>query len=83
MDELPAELFKLGSEKLQETLHHILINASLVVGHKKGHRLECAIYREITLLNTSYKIMSRILLNRLRPLEKSFVGEYRTGFDEG
>ena len=95
-DELPAELLKHGSEQLHQMIHHILekiweeeeLPTSWLDGlirplYKKGHRLECANYRGITILNSAYKILSRVLFNRLRPLEESFVGEYQAGFREG
>ena len=51
--------------------------------HKEGHRLDCSNYRGITLLNTAYKVLSRILFSRLRPLTETFVGEYQGGSREG
>jgi sorting nexin-29 len=95
-DEIPVELLKHGSEQLHQSIHRVLLRiwqdeevpTSWLDGlicpiYKKGHRLECANYRGITLLNSAYKILSRILFNRLRPLEESFVGEYQAGFREG
>lgn len=95
-DELPAELLKHGSEQLYQLLHRIILKiweeeelpASWLDGlicplYKKGHRLECANYRGITLLNSAYKILSGVLFHRLRPIEESFVGEYQAGFREG
>ena len=51
--------------------------------HKKGHRFDCSNYRGITLLNTAYKVLSRILFSRLRQLTDAFFGEYQGGFREG
>ena len=51
--------------------------------HKKGHRLDCSNFRGITLLNTAYEVLFRILFSRLRSLTKTFVGEYQGGFREG
>ena len=51
--------------------------------YKKGHRFDCSNYRGITLLNSAYKILSRILFQRLRPLQEVFVGEYHCGFQVG
>ncbi|XP_038116830.1 uncharacterized protein LOC119769021 [Culex quinquefasciatus] len=36
--------------------------------YKKGQRLDCANYRGITILNAAYKVLSRILWSKLRPM---------------
>lgn len=43
----------------------------------------CQNYRGISLLNTSYKIVSNIILNRIKPYSKEIVGEYQSGFMPG
>ena len=73
-DGLPAELFKVGSERLCSAIHQIILRVwseeqlptdwleGLICPiYKKGHRLDCSNYRGITLLNSAYKILSRIL----------------------
>jgi len=50
--------------------------------HKKGDRMECNNYRGITLLSTSYKILSSILLSRMTPYANEIIGEYQCGFRE-
>ena len=35
--------------------------------HNKGDRMDCNNYRGISLLSTSYKIISNILLSRMSP----------------
>jgi len=47
---------------------------------KKGDIMECENYREISLLNTTYKILSNILLIRINPYIKEIIGEYQAGF---
>jgi hypothetical protein len=75
-----AELIQAGGEILLSEIH-TLINSILnkeelpeqwkesiiVPVHKKGDKTECGHYRGISLLSTSYKIVSNILLLRLSP----------------
>lgn len=95
-DGIPAELLKAGSERLHDEIHRIILRiwsdeqmpedwleGLICPIYKKGHRLDCSNYRGITLLNSAYKVLSRILFFRLRPLTESFVGEYQAGFRAG
>ena len=92
---IPAEILKIGSARLYEAIHHVIgmiweeeempsdwLDGLICPNHKKGHRLDCSNYRGITLLNAAYKVLSRILFGRLRPLTETFVGEYQGGFRE-
>ena len=51
--------------------------------HKKGDRKICGNYRGITLLNLGYKVMGRVIANRLAPRMEEVVGEYQGGFRKG
>jgi hypothetical protein len=51
--------------------------------YKKGGIMNCKNYRGISLLNISYKVLSNIILNRLKPYAKEVVGDYQTGFTAG
>ena len=42
--------------------------------------MDCNSYRGISLLSTSYKIPSNILLLRMTPYANSIIGEYQCGF---
>jgi len=50
---------------------------------KKGDTMVCQNYRGISLLNTSYKILSNILLNRIKLYSREIIGEYQSGFMPG
>jgi hypothetical protein len=48
-------------------------NKSIIIRiHKKGDKAYCSIYRGISLLPTSYKILSNILFSKL----SSYIDEY-------
>jgi hypothetical protein len=51
----------------------------IVPVHKKGDKTDCNNYHGITLLSTSYKILSN-LLSRLSPYMKEIIGNYQCGF---
>jgi len=57
--------------------------AIIVPLHKKGDKLNCNNYREISLLNTAYKVFSKVLLGRLQPFTDECIGEYQCGFRKG
>jgi sorting nexin-29 len=95
-DNLPAELFKCGGERLHSHLHKIIAtiwqseilpeewNCGIICPlHKKGDPMNCANYRGITLLNIAYKILSNILCNRLKKYAEELIGNYQTGFRSG
>jgi hypothetical protein len=48
--------------------------------HKKGDKTDCSNYRGISLLSTSYKILSNILLARLMPYADEIIGDHQCGF---
>ena len=48
--------------------------------HKKGDKTGCNNYRGISLLPTTYKILSNILLSRLSPYAKEIIGDNQCGF---
>lgn len=48
--------------------------------HKKGDKRDLNNYRGISLLPVTYKILSRLLLNRMEPLLDQHLGEYQAGF---
>ena len=48
--------------------------------HKKGDKTDCNNYTSISLLPTTYKILSNILLSRLIPYVKEIIGDHQCGF---
>jgi sorting nexin-29 len=47
---------------------------------KKGDKIDCSNYQGISLLATSYRILSNILLSRLIPYADEIIGDHRCGF---
>ena len=48
--------------------------------HKKGDKTDCNNYGGISLLPTTYKILSNMLLSRLIPNAKEIIGDLQCGF---
>lgn len=92
-DGIPTEILKNGGDKLSYVLHSLIVKlwrirqmpeewllGTIVPVHKKGELMSCKNYRPISLLNTAYKVLSHILLNRLKPHVEDKVGDYQAGF---
>jgi hypothetical protein len=62
-DQIPAELIQSGGEMLPSAIHKLITSISNK-DQWKGDNTDCNNYCEITLLSTSYKILSKILLSR-------------------
>lgn len=89
-DEIPDELLKVGGNGLKRRIMQLVEEIwkqkkpdpwkqSLIIStHKKGDRLQCANYRGISHLPTTYtyKILTDILLKRLEPYAEELVGEF-------
>ena len=48
--------------------------------HKKGNKTDCSNYRDISLLPTTYKILSNIQLARLAPYAEEIIWDHQCGF---
>jgi hypothetical protein len=80
IDQIPAELIQAGRRTFPSEIHK-LINSiwnkeefpeqwkeSIIVPiYKKGDNTDCSNHRGLSLLSTTYKILSNILLSRLTP----------------
>jgi hypothetical protein len=94
-DQIPAELIEAGGETLRYEIQ-LFINfiwskeelpdqwkESIIVRvQKKGDETDCSTsnYRGISLISTSYKILSNNLLSRLSPCIDEIIGDHQCGF---
>jgi hypothetical protein len=51
-----------------------------IIVHKKGDKRDRNNYRGISLLPTTYKILTNILLSRLIPYAEEVIGYHQCGF---
>jgi hypothetical protein len=93
VDQIPAELIQAGQETLRSEIHklnkliwnreelpHQWKESIMVPINKNGDKTVCSNYRSISLLSTSYKILSNILLTRLTPYADEIIGDHQCGF---
>lgn len=57
--------------------------ALIVPIFKKGDKHDCNNYRGISLLSTSYKVLSKIILKRIETYTDSLIEEHQSGFIKG
>ena len=93
IDEILAELIKAGGGTICLEIHKLITSiwkkekwpeewkeSFIVPIHKKGDKTDCNNYRGISLLPTTYKILSNILLSWLIPYAKEIIGDHQCGF---
>jgi hypothetical protein len=93
IDQIPAELIKAGGRIIRSEIHKLIISiwnkeelpeewkeSVIVTIYKKGDKTDCSNYRGISLLSTTYKILSNILLSRLTPYAEEIIGDHQCGF---
>jgi len=91
--QIPAELIKPRGKAIGCETHNLTISIwnkeelpeewkeSIIVRiYKKGDKTDCSNYRGISLLPTTYKILSNILLSRLTPCAEEIIGDHQCGF---
>jgi hypothetical protein len=92
-DQISAELYQAGGETLMSVIHKLITSiwnkeempdqwkeSIIVPVHKIGDKTDCNNYRGISLLSTSYKILSNILLSRLIPYIDEIIEDHQCGF---
>jgi hypothetical protein len=80
VDQIPAELIQAEGETVRSKIHKLIkliwnkeelpyqwTESVVVPIHKKSDKTDCSNHRGISLLSTSYKVLSNILLARLTP----------------
>ena len=93
IDQIPAELIKAGGRTIRCAIHKLIISVwnkeelpeewkeSIIVPiHKKGDKTDCNNNSGISLLPTTYKILSNILLSRLIPYAEEVSRHHQCGF---
>jgi len=93
IDQIPAELIKAGGRTICLEIHKLITSiwkkeklpeewkeSVIVPIHKKGDKTDCSNYRGISLLPSTYKMLSNILFSRLIPYAKEIIGDHQCGF---
>jgi hypothetical protein len=93
IDQITAELIKAGGRIIMSEIHKLIISVwnkeklpeewkeSVIMPiYKKGDKTDCSNYRGISLLSTTYKILSNILSSRLTPYAEEIIGLISVGF---
>ena len=93
IDPIPAELIKAGGRTICYEIHKLVIyiwnkeelpeeckELVIILIKNKGNETDCSNYRGISLLPTTYKILSNILLSRLTPYAEEIIGNHQCGF---
>jgi hypothetical protein len=91
--QIPAGLIQAGGKILHSEIHKLIMliwnkeelpyqwKESIVVPtYKQGEKTDCSNYQGISLLSTSYKILSNILLSGLILYADEIIGDHQCGF---
>jgi len=95
-DGIHPELIKYGGDKLLNRMYEVVRQiweeeripeewkeTIIVPIHKRGDRDRCENYRGIALGNAAYKILSNIILGKIRPYIEKVMGDYQNEFRDG
>ena len=93
INQIPAEMIKAGGRTIFLEIHKLITSIwkrdelpeewkqSIIIPiHKKGVKTDYNNYRGISILPTTYKILSNILLSMLIPYAKEIMGDHQCGF---
>ena len=93
IDQILAELIQDSGNSLLTEIYKLVLpiwkkemlpeqwKESIIVPiYKKREKTNCSNYRGISLLLTSYKILSNIILGRLTPYVDEIIGDHQCGF---
>jgi len=81
-----------GSRTIRYGIHKLIViwnkeelpeewkESIIVPVYRKDDNTECSNYRGLSLLPTTYKILSNILLSRLTPYAQEIIGDHKCGF---
>ena len=89
INQIPAELIKTGGRTFHHEIHKLIVSVwkkeelpeewkelITVPIYKKGDKTDCSNYRGISILPTTYKIVSNIPLSRLTPYAEEITGDH-------
>ena len=89
IDQIPAKLIKAWGRRICYEVHKLIIfiwnkeklpeeweKSITVLFCQKGDKKVCSNYRGISLLPTTYKILSNIVLSRLIPYAEEIIGDH-------
>jgi hypothetical protein len=77
---LCSEIHKLINVRNKEDLPQQWKESIIVSIYKRGDKTDCSNYRRKSLLPTTHKILSNILLSQLTPYVDEIVGDHYCGF---
>jgi hypothetical protein len=96
LDQIPAEMIKAGGRTIRCVIHKLIISIwnkeelpeewkeSIIVPiYKKGNKRDCNKYRGISLLPSTYKILSNILFSRLIQYAEEIIESTNFGGELG
>jgi hypothetical protein len=93
MHQIPAELIKAGGRIFRSEIHKLTFSifkkeelleewkeSIILLISKNGDNTNCITYRDISILQPTYKCLSNILLSRLAPHAEEIIGDHQCEF---